>query len=428
MIEDKWNEKNIDSPSYSDMQRLLQKNQAAIVYFHISPYLITTFIVQSQQQYPSIVTCTPDQFQKFSEWIKQWKKDYTNYRNAKVEGQKSIWRVQLPKNLAKLAKILNITNIVSNLSIEHKQLIIIPHRDMQLIPLHYLFSLEKKDLKVTYLPSAKIGIRLTHSTAYSDQQMLIVENYDTEIKNKKFKKGQYSKNFRQNLSRLHYPTIEASLITQFYSPNCNHIPGLEATKNKVIEALKTAGNFAFTGHGYHDLENPKASSLIMKEGKISLEDILNFNLRNYFLVCLSSCESGITSSYRLLDDYVGLVSGFLAVGSTYVISTLWTVDDISSALLMIEFHRLIKEDSETPVSALKKAQNWLQNLTYDELSIHYSEIAKKMPRNKRKAKRYLNEEAQWVKNPENIKYKKTKYPFSDPYYWAGFTITGKVEL
>lgn len=70
-------------------------------------------------------------------------------------------------------------------------------------------------------------------------------------------------------------------------------------------------------------------------------------MSKYELICLSACETGITSTYSLVDEYVGLVSGFLAKGATYVLSTLWTVDERSSALLMIQFYQLMQQ-GKTP--------------------------------------------------------------------------------
>ncbi len=430
MSENRWIKKDFNSPNYSAIQTLLSQNQkTAIIYFHISPDVISTFIIRAQHQYPIIITSSSNQFQKFFKWIKLWKRDYVDYRSTTIEGQNSIWRLQLSKNLDKLAETLNITSIVSNLGDKIKELIVIPHRDLQLLPLHYLFAqgfAQRNDnLNVTYLPSAKIGINLKNSPANSNQQMLIVENYDTGIGDKK-NSGKKTKTFRYPSSRLLYPEVEASFLSQLYKSNYLRISGLKATKNKVIEALDLAGNFVFTGHGYHNLENPQDSFLAMKEGKITLKDILKLDLRNYFLVCLSACESGITSSHRLMDEYVGLVSGFLAVGTKYVISTLWTVDDVSSALLMMKFHHLYKEDCENPVVALSKAQSWLKNITHQELSEHYLKIANELPRNERSVQRFLREEAEWVISPDNLKFRNSKYPYADPYYWAGFTVTSKV--
>ncbi|MEQ8975865.1 MAG: CHAT domain-containing protein [Coleofasciculus sp. C1-SOL-03] len=101
-------------------------------------------------------------------------------------------------------------------------------------------------------------------------------------------------------------------------------------------------------------------------------DQLDFG--NYNLIFLSACETGITNSQNLIDEYVGLVSAFLAKGASYVISTLWTVDERSTALLTIRFYQYLKAGKH-PVSALKNAQNWLKQVTYPELVKWYLELA-----------------------------------------------------
>ena len=433
----KWIKKDLSSPNYFAIKKLLSPNTSAI-YWHISPAAITVFVIQPQQMYPDVISA-PEQLKAFQEWMKQWKQDYKDYRGVKrktrIEPETHTWRELLQRRLVELAEILNTTTIISHLHEEIKQLILIPHRDLQLLPLHYLFQ-QKKDFNITYLPSAKIGCRLKESIAHSDQQMLIVENFYTETltkvinKDKKTGKWHLSKIPRRSDS-LPFPQIESSIISQLYQPNCNCISGVEATEFKVKKALNKVGSFIFTGHGYHSLRNPQISALsLSRGGRLTLEDILQLDLHNYYLVCLSACESGITSSDFLMDDYVGLVSGFLAAGTAYVISTLWTVDDTSSALLMMEFHRLLKEEYQIPASALKKAQNWLRNLTYKDLALHYRQLADKLPtlsRQARQCKQFLKAEAERVIHPDNIKLNRHKHPYSNPYYWSGFTLTGKVD-
>jgi hypothetical protein len=85
------------------------------------------------------------------------------------------------------------------------------------------------------------------------------------------------------------------------------------------------------------------------------------------------CETGITSKQGLIDEFVGLVSGFLAVGATHVVSTLWTVDEISTALIMIRFYQLLKDMA--PAQALKQAQHWLGTITYPQLAQWYLNLA-----------------------------------------------------
>ena len=193
----------------------------------------------------------------------------------------------------------------------------------------------------------------------------------------------------------------------------------------------------FSAYGKHSPNPPKLivqpagytpaeSALILaNEGKLTLRDILSLPLPEYYLVCLSACETGLTSNSKLIDEFVGLVSGFLAQKTAYVLSTLWRVDEISTALLVIEFYRRLKAEVH-PASALKDAQDWLRTLTYTQLAQEYDRLALQLKPHSRRWARYLKDKATNIRqNPDKIE--SLQPPFDHPYYWAGFTITGKVN-
>lgn len=198
----------------------------------------------------------------------------------------------------------------------------------------------------------------------------------------------------------------------------------------MLKALgEYKGYFHFTGHGYHMVENPRESALVLeKPDKLTLGDIFRLqelDLRDYQLICLCACETGITSQdtskERIVDEYVGLVSGFLAKGANYVVSTLWTVDERSTALLMIRFYQLLKQ-KETPAVALKRAKNWLRQLSYEDLAKWYCELTKELDESQ--WEEYVKTEAQIIENdPEKME--STEPPYAHPYYSAGFILTGK---
>ncbi|WP_318780274.1 CHAT domain-containing protein [Atlanticothrix silvestris] len=62
---------------------------------------------------------------------------------------------------------------------------------------------------------------------------------------------------------------------------------------------------------------------------------------------------------------MGLSSGFLKAGSSSVVSSLWSVDDFATALLMIRFYDNLYS---LPIAqALCQAQQWLRNATQPDL-------------------------------------------------------------
>src|SRR5262245_7492397 len=66
---------------------------------------------------------------------------------------------------------------------------------------------------------------------------------------------------------------------------------------------------------------------------------------------------------RLSSEFIGLPSAFLQIGAAGVIGTLWSVDDVSTALLMMRFYELHLAGRLEPAAALRSAQFWLRDRT-----------------------------------------------------------------
>jgi CHAT domain-containing protein len=90
------------------------------------------------------------------------------------------------------------------------------------------------------------------------------------------------------------------------------------------------------------------------EGFLRLHDIYSLNLPAK-LVVLSACETSLGREFKG-EGLVGLVRGFMYAGARGVISSLWKVDDFATKELMTIFYREMFMNSESPASALRKAQ------------------------------------------------------------------------
>jgi len=96
---------------------------------------------------------------------------------------------------------------------------------------------------------------------------------------------------------------------------------------------------------------------------LKLSDIINgaIDLETSQLVTLSACETGIVDIRLSPDEYIGLPAGFMQAGAPAVVSSLWRVDDRSTALLMERFYQNhLKEGMSLP-AALREAQLWLRD-------------------------------------------------------------------
>jgi len=309
------------------------------------------------------------------------------------------WRAKMPDRLNQLAEILHIPQILTALGDNITQLILIPHRDLHLLPLESLFS----QPAITRLPSAQIGIQQLSQTPPPSNSLLLIAQ-------------------SQGKSNLKFPAIEAAAISQIYP--CRRPPS-SASKSATIQELQaTDGIFHFTGHAQHNTANPAASALILADGaEITLLDIFGLDFPSYYLVCLSGCETGIAGKLGLIDEFVSLASGFLP-RTTYVISTLWRVDDRSSALLTIYFY-LLCQKNPTPPAALEQAKTWLRTLTNGKLGQWYQQVLLPLLRENQADDsiiEYLEMESDsLLENFATI----DEQPYKHPYHWAGFTIAGQ---
>ncbi len=398
-----------DSPTYPQIQNLLANNTTtAIIYWHLSPVFLTTFIITPDKLE---VIATPIFGKRHSTsletWLKEWKTSYQNYGKitSKEQSKESHpWRESMTAQLPQLADILKIPEICTHLTnIQH--LILIPHRDLHLLPLHILFS--DHLFTITYLPSIQVGIDRLDRKPSDSMSLLLVESPDP----------------------LLFAEIEAPAIANFHL-NCNTIPSSQATTDNLQEALQQPADiFHFTGHAYHNTTQPSHSALILKNKQpLTSQEIAKFDLKSYYLVCLSACETGITGKEELIDEFVGLASSFLAAGAVYALSTLWIVDEISTALMMIRFYQILNaqrcQNKLYPALALKEAQKWLRTITYSKLSDWYLELAKVTYNSS--CSQDLRDEANLIRR-NDAKMVSQEPPYADLYYWAGFTITGKVN-
>lgn len=394
----------------------LVKNYSAIVYWHLSPAALHTFILKPDSPLPIVLAETEfsnqtQRLYKFENWVKDWNEQYANSRKGKDDSQKKEinWRDNLEGMLEKLSNILDISAIVTEINNNSIQnLILVPHRDLHRFPLHALFP---DNFTITYLPTAKIALK---------QSKLPKWNHTYNDSTVKFLSVEHP--FRSGDVSLEFAEVESEIIARMF-PNCTRISSEQATQNAVESALPNNYNiFHFTGHGEYNFHNPASSELkLVEKDKITLENICKFDLRSYQVVTLAACETAITGDRTITSEYVGLTSGFIGCGVSHVVSTLWTVESAASALVMIEFYQGLQQ-GKTEAVALREATNWLRNITVDELEKWYRLQIAKIPENQSILRRFLQRQATNLTN----KFKISKTPYNHPYYWAAFTITGNL--
>jgi CHAT domain-containing protein len=337
------------------------------------------------------------------------------------ETDKKEWINQLSSFLQTFADILHINDILTLIPDTCKRLIIIPHWFLHILPLHALPISNSHVLKfgaganaqdlhdlfpngVQYAPSCQL-LQIAQSFHHSDFHKLFAIQNPTKD--------------------LLYTDLEVNIVSNFFAES-QIIAKDNATKNAIIPHLKTSNNHChhFSCHGEFKPNNPFESALLLANKEpLTLGEIFELRLNQCRLVTLSACETGLIDINSISDEYIGLPSGFLFAGSPSVVSSLWTVNDLSTSFLMIKFYEILfSVNLNISVAvALKEAQDWLQNLTIEKLDKFLEQYQPQI--DKYLAPLRLGQRKIYQESLKQIR-QRQPHPFANPYYWAGFTATG----
>ena len=284
-----------------------------------------------------------------------------------------------------------------------RRVLLMPQGDTNLVPLHAAWrEVDSKrryfmdDYAITYAPSmVTLAAAQRKSTRGAGALVAGVGEYRT-------------------MGNLPNTKTEAESIAALFgtSPLLDGAASVEAVKNgvagKAYVHLSCHGGF---GWG----EDAFASALYLgNDEPLPLPQIMaQLDLNAARLVVLSACETGIVDFQNVPDEFVGLSAGFMQAGASAVVSSLWTVEDRSTALLMERMYKLMfdKDHPLEPAQALREAQFWLRDATAGEIGAYYQQFLPRM--------------SQSDANDAFIKVMdKGPKPYSHPFYWAAFTYNG----
>jgi CHAT domain-containing protein len=113
-------------------------------------------------------------------------------------------------------------------------------------------------------------------------------------------------------------------------------------------------------HGGYDPSDPLSSLIALapgggEDGKLQTREIFGLPLKGSELVVLSACETNV-GEISGGDDVVGLTRAFFFAGAPSVLSSLWSVDDKATEVLMTSFYKHWLEEGMSKAQALQAAQ------------------------------------------------------------------------
>jgi CHAT domain-containing protein len=381
---------------FQEIQALLSDDKTALIEWYILDDIFVTFIITHQNPGITVWQSCPEDLQALKNWGDEYLQDY---------GQpcRKDWRNRLKFRLNRLAEILHLDEVLTHVPDTCDQVILVPHRSLHILPLHALPLPEEEDKclldkfprGVKYAPSCQV-LQLAQSRQRPDFTNLFAIQNPTED--------------------LNYSDIEVQAIKQHF--HTSHILARGDAKKSAIDnqQLQAAHCLHFSCHGYFNFEHPLLSTLHLADCYIPLPEIFTLlDLSQCRLVTLSACETGLTNFTSVSDEYIGLPNGFLVAGASSVVSSLWIVNEVCTALLMIQFYENLHDQQQqgylNVAIAINKAQTWLRDATKEQLQQWVKQLPN--PEHRMQLRACLRQK------PPNSK------PFESPYHWAAFCAIGQ---
>jgi CHAT domain-containing protein/tetratricopeptide (TPR) repeat protein len=160
-----------------------------------------------------------------------------------------------------------------------------------------------------------------------------------------------------------------------------------------------------------------------ERGTLTALEVSNLDLRGCELVVLSACESGL-GKLESGEGVLGLQRAFHLAGARTVVSSLWSVSDPATSVLMEQFYsNLWGERPMTRLEALRRAQLYV---------LRHPEAVRQRARELRaevvKAGRGSVEELRGKGKEVELVGKKEKGERSHPGWWAAFVLSGDIGV
>jgi CHAT domain-containing protein len=237
-------------------------------------------------------------------------------------------------------------------------------------------------------------------------------------------------------ARLAFAEYECQMASQWFGGEI--LQGAEATVERVVRGLSEASIVHFACHGEFHWGEPRKAALLLADGELRVNDLLlsevtvetergtehtkflcvPFDLSTTRLVTLSACESGTSDVvHGSPSEAVALSSSFLTLGVPSVISSLWAVDDLSTAILMNKMYDVLCQQAE-PRVALRAAVRWLKEANAAELADCVRLMAERDEATDARGSAVSGAWRQFAAMEPSER------PFRHPYYWAPFIVNG----
>ena len=360
---------------------------------------------------------SPQDLEKLIDWVNEYLGNY--YSNDEQ------WANSLETKLANLAQILHIDEIVKNIPETCDKLILIPHRYLHLFPLHAL-PVSRENWQRFHPTNQNCPLNpclvdcFDNGVSYAPSCQLLhqVQKY----KGAKFDRFFAIQNPTDDLcaADIQVETIKKIFLHSEILAKQNAKKGEQSeSKLEIADKVADSHHLLFSCHGSFDRNDPLKSGLQLADGTLTLEEIIRyFNLSQCSLVTLSACETGQVQLDNT-DEYISLTSGFLLAGSPSLYVSLWSVNALSTAILMIKTYENLDHKPGKFALALSQAQIWIRDTDIQGFLDWTNQCHHLDQESRETLQRYLNRQLKTQAAHAKI--------YQNPYHWAGFCAAGQGE-
>ena len=278
--------------------------------------------------------------------ISRWRGTYRDFRNDSKANYQA-WCQEIESTTRELWDLLMGPIVQQLKTMDIDRATLIPTGYLSLLPLHAAWTSDPDrptgkryaidDIHFTYTPNAR---SLTEARKIADRpftdSILAIDNPRQDLPNSQRE-------------------IDCAIDSFSDRTVLRHD---NATIDAVKSGLTKAAIVHFSCHGTANFTEPLNSGLLMSDGLLTLKDLLALNLAQdsgIRLAILSACETGLPGLENI-DEVVSLPIGLLQAGVAGVISSLWSISDLSTMLLLTKFYELWRDQKLPPDQALHQAQ------------------------------------------------------------------------
>ncbi len=169
---------------------------------------------------------------------------------------------------------------------------------------------------------------------------------------------------------------EAELLRRCHVGGARVLTGPDATRERVLDAMRAARWSHFACHGHSDPTDPSNGRLLLHDhdtAPLTVVDVARLRLGDARLAVLSACTTARPGD-RLADEAIHLASAFQLAGYRHVLGTLWPISDTLATTVSHDIHQRLSGSEPDVAGALHAVVRALRDALPDHPSLWASHV------------------------------------------------------